>query len=137
VVEQLGRGLKKPIYYIPDESCVLHDAHIDAWGRSFFTFRDLKPMAQPPISTGLVPVEEFFHEVKQEPNIQPQDFTRFFTDFYEHTNPHRVTAEQVGIYTRPEGFVDIPPNWESDIIDVEARVVETPKQLEGPHEPEQ
>lgn len=119
----------------------LHEAHVLDWMKSFFRFPRLpktipvsipeaddrfwqfaiEPMWQPPpISEGLIPMPPVWegtevHRMSDE--ITDGPIHRFYKNWIDYiNNPHRVTAEQVGVYTKD---VEIDPN----VIDVEAREV--------------
>lgn len=133
------------------EQVILHEQHVWDWLAAFFRI-DIPPMSKLPIVAGLlrkIPVTENelrivtpdeigyytpanvsahfvpippvwegtetpFTEIKQEPNL---------------ANPHNVTPEQVGL-----GLIKMTCTYGPDpnVIDVEARVVETPKELPAP-----
>lgn len=61
----------------------------------------------------------------------PDEIVTFFTNFWDsaYNNPHHVTAAQVGVYSDMDNK---PPPFDPNVIDVEARVVETPKELPAP-----
>jgi len=78
----------------------------------------------PPVWEG---TEAPFTEIKQEPNLAEKGWS--WPIDVDLRNPHNVTPEQVGL-----GLIKMTCTYGPDpnVIDVEARVVETPKELPAP-----
>lgn len=123
------------------EQVTKHDAHVMTWANSFFKFPRQPIEIRGPLvfkkrrEDGTVEAEGFVkipamwegHPIHPLPN----EIVEFFTGFWDspYNNPHYVTAAQVGTYTDMNNKA---PEFDPNVIDVEARVVETPKELPAP-----
>lgn len=123
------------------EQVIKHDAHVMAWANSFFKFPRQPIEIRGPLvfkgrrEDGTVEAEGFVkipamwegHPIHPLPDEIVSFSATFDWDLYN--NPHNVTAAQVGIYS---DMNNKPPEFDPNVIDVEARVVETSKELPAP-----
>ncbi|MDR3392254.1 MAG: hypothetical protein P4L77_11030 [Sulfuriferula sp.] len=122
----VGRGLIKPIYWLPDETSVLHCAHVDEYWKKFYTVDDIKDFTKEPgLDPVLIAAISAYSRVERMPDeVGP------YVEKNEFNNPHHVTAAQVGL----GNYVDMPPCWgdpDPNVIDVEMREVKEVPQLEN------
>ena len=121
MVEQVILHDEHYFAWIRDQNGLSHDVGLASTQNTLMYMEGLIPL--PPVWRPEGQDQSHFTEIKQQPNITPYAEP-------EYNNPHMVTASQIGVYTDLELKEYVDP----DVIDVDAREVQEPKQLPPPKE---